>query len=276
MNKSLFPIAACSLLAACGTSGKPDSQIVAKGDGFEITVSELDQMLRSAPPVARDQVLPMRRAILLQLIDQKLLAQAAVDRKIDRRPEPMQLIEAARRGILAQAYIDAIVSSVAEPTDREVADFYAANPRLFADRDIIRINQVALTGDPAFLQAAGAAFDRGGLPALTAYLASKGRDASPSMMDVATTDLPTETADRLARLGKGAQLAFQAGGALHLGVIADIRDGARALDDSRAEIVSRIKFQRRMASAKAEADRLRRERDIKIIEPSLRGRGDRP
>lgn len=276
MNKSLFPVAACSLLAACGTSGTPDSQIVAKGNGFEITVSELDQLLRSAPAVTRDQVLPMRRAILAQLIDQKLLAQAAVDRKIDRQPEPMQLIEAAKRGILAQAYIDGIVSSVAEPTDREVADFYAANPRLFADRRIIQIDQVAVTGDPAILRAAGKAFDQGGLAGLTAYLASAGRDAAPSMMDVPTTDLPVATADRLARLGKGAQLAFQAGGALHLGVIAAIRGGALALEDSRPEIVARIKFQRRAASAKAEADRLRREHDIKIIEPSLRGRGDLP
>ena len=78
-------------------------------------------------------------------IDQELLVQGAIDRKLDRDPRTVQAIENARRQILAQAYVDRVIAP-AVASQKEVREFYQRNPALFAQRRIYRFQEISVEG----------------------------------------------------------------------------------------------------------------------------------
>src|SRR6267378_3403304 len=90
-NKLLFPsglIAIAIALSACGIADgkKAASQVAAKVNGGE------------------------------RIIDQELLVHRAIKAKLDRDSQVMQAIEAAKRQILARAYIDRAVTAASSET----------------------------------------------------------------------------------------------------------------------------------------------------------------
>ena len=128
-----------SFVAGCGESkDKPASQAAAKVNGDEVTVHQINTELQRAaggtiPQGANTEVASKR--ILEGLIDQTLLVQQAKEAKLDRDPQVLQLLEASRRQILAQAYIDRQAAAT-PPTQDEIKDFYAKNPDLFEKRRV--------------------------------------------------------------------------------------------------------------------------------------------
>jgi hypothetical protein len=54
----------------------------------------------------------VRKNVLDNLVNQQLLAAKAVENKLDRTPETLMAIEAAKREILARAYMETIVAAV--------------------------------------------------------------------------------------------------------------------------------------------------------------------
>jgi hypothetical protein len=60
------------------------------------------------------------RQIVQGLVDRQILLQAAHKEKLDRKPQVMQAIENAKMQILAQAYLQERVASVAKPTADEI------------------------------------------------------------------------------------------------------------------------------------------------------------
>jgi EpsD family peptidyl-prolyl cis-trans isomerase len=80
--------------------------------------------------------------VLEQLIAQQIAVQKAVDAKLDRDPEVLQALEAARREVLARAYLErqATVGAV-EPTPQEIDKYFADKPALFAKRRIYTLDE---------------------------------------------------------------------------------------------------------------------------------------
>ena len=150
-----MPVLALSLtlgLPACSTKDgkKPASQVAAKVNSEEISVHQINFVLgrSGAGAVSPEQAPKVRREILSKLVDQQLAVEQAVAKKLDRSPDVVMAIEAARRDILARAYVDQLASAVSKPTPEEAKKYYADHPQLFAQRRVYNIQELVLPTAP--------------------------------------------------------------------------------------------------------------------------------
>lgn len=139
-------------LIACGKGDgdkKPATQVAAKVGKEEISVHQINNVLeRTRQPLTPEQSKAASRQILEGLIDQELLVQQAAEKKLDRDPKVMQSIEAAKRELLARAYLDQVLSAAPPPTADEAKEFYGKHPELFSERRIYSINELILQPTP--------------------------------------------------------------------------------------------------------------------------------
>jgi EpsD family peptidyl-prolyl cis-trans isomerase len=136
LRTALLGLIATTLLAACGAkSEKTATQVAAKVNSGEISVHQINFVLQRAN-VKPEQQQAARGQALERLIDQELAVQKATEKKLDRSPEVLQQLEAAKREILQRAYLEGVVQDVPKPTEAEVKQYYAAHPELFSSRRI--------------------------------------------------------------------------------------------------------------------------------------------
>ena len=191
------------LLGACGEGGggKAATQVAAKVNKEEISVHQVNNALARVPNLSEAKSREAKQQILERLIDQELLVQKAVDRKLDRDPKVMQTIEAAKQQILAQAYLDQTTAAAIEkPTPEAIKAFYDQQPDLFKDRRVYRLNELVFSADAAQVEALKAeAAKNKSLQDITTWARTRNiRFAANSAIKPAE-QLPL---DYLARLGK--------------------------------------------------------------------------
>jgi EpsD family peptidyl-prolyl cis-trans isomerase len=142
-------------LTACGEEDKkkPASQVAAKVNKEEISVHQINAVLARAGNLSAEQTALASREVLEKLIDQELLVQKALEKKLDREPNIMQAIEAGRRQVLSQAYLEQATSSAAKPTAEEVKAYFEKHPELFSERRVYRLQEAAVAVGPDKLPA---------------------------------------------------------------------------------------------------------------------------
>ena len=152
MKGSLLIVAACLavMLAGCGGNkkDKPASQVAAKVNKEEISVHQINFVLQQQRGLKPEQADAASRQILERLIDQELAIQKAQELKVDRDPRVVQQLEAAKREIVARAYIEKVGESAPKPTPEEISKYYAEKPGLFKDRRIYSIQEIAIEAKP--------------------------------------------------------------------------------------------------------------------------------
>jgi len=253
---------------ACGKGKIPDQTIVT-GDSFEITLPELEQVLRAAPPVRREEVAPARRALLNALIGQKLLAEAADKEKLDERPEVVQQIAAARRAILANAYVRKIGKDDEKIPDSEILRYYEGHPGLFKDRLEFTVDEFALPLADARLSAYTKILNDRGFDALKSALAERMPDVAVVSRTLASSDLPAEIGNAAARLKPGSDVAYRTATALHLGRVVSVQPKPMPLESARDAIVGLIAQERRQTLVAAAVEDLKRTRHVRIVNADL-------
>jgi EpsD family peptidyl-prolyl cis-trans isomerase len=136
-------------LSGCNDKGekKAATQVVAKVNGDEISVHQINFVLGRAEGITTENAPRAKREILDKLIDQQLAVHQAEEEKLDRTPEVMQALDAARRDILARAYLKRLADSQAKPTAEEAKTFYTEHPELFAQRRVFNVQQLLVAGD---------------------------------------------------------------------------------------------------------------------------------
>ena len=159
MVKRLRAITMCTAVAfALGSCGKPDiskpfSLIGAQSGGETVSAARVknnqaqNESVMRAPSARPALPAPVRAA------DQELLAQEALQGRLDRDAQVAQAIEGARRQILAQAYVERTVPSAPRASPREIGKFYAENPALFRQRRLYRVLELVVVVAPAQLGA---------------------------------------------------------------------------------------------------------------------------
>ena len=142
---------AALLLSGCGKKEKTRvaTQVAARVNATEITVSQINAVLNRAPNVQPDAATAARHEILENLISQHLAIQAAVEQRLDRTPDVMQAIESARREVLANAYFRQFVSKQPRPSPRAVEAYFLENPPLFAQRRIFSLEEILIPSTEA-------------------------------------------------------------------------------------------------------------------------------
>jgi EpsD family peptidyl-prolyl cis-trans isomerase len=135
----------CLSLVACGAGDekKVASQVAVKVNADEITVHQVNAVLARAQDIAAEDPAQAKRAALERLIGQELARQQAIVKKLDRSPEVVQAIEAARAEILARAYLQQVGAGHASPTAEDVKKYYAEHPELFAERRLYALEEVS-------------------------------------------------------------------------------------------------------------------------------------
>ncbi|MBB5190810.1 EpsD family peptidyl-prolyl cis-trans isomerase [Silvimonas terrae] len=135
----ILALAVTAALSGCKNdtqANAPPSQVLARVNGDEITVNQLNYLLASQKSVD-DQT---RQRMLENLVTQDVLVQKAVEAKLDRDPRVLSSIEFSRRQILAQAMLSKEVGTPQPVTDADVQKFYAERPELFEKRNIYTLD----------------------------------------------------------------------------------------------------------------------------------------
>lgn len=202
------------LLAACGArSDKAATQVAAKVNKDEISVHQVNFMMQRQGAAAPGQEQQVSQEAVERLIDQQLALQKAEELKIDRDPQVMQAVDAARREIVARAYLERMGSGISKPTPQEIRQYYASKPQLFAQRRIYDLREVNIEAAPEQIQQLqhklATARNADDLSAMlrAAGLRHEGRQSS-----TAPESLPMVVVDRVAALGPGQSLVLTAPG----------------------------------------------------------------
>jgi hypothetical protein len=60
----------------------------------------------------------------------------------------VQTLEAARRQVLAQAYVEKVTAGAAKPTEAEIKEYFDKHPELFSERRIYRLQELSVQVTP--------------------------------------------------------------------------------------------------------------------------------
>ncbi|MDM7948596.1 EpsD family peptidyl-prolyl cis-trans isomerase [Hydrogenophaga sp.] len=135
-------------LSACGDSEAPKAatQVAVKVGSSEISIHQINQALARTPlnSSSKDEVQAARQATLERLIDQQLAVDQATELKLHRSPDVVAKLEAARREVLARAYLEQLSQSVTKASAEEVKQYYDSNPALFAERRIFNLQELRI------------------------------------------------------------------------------------------------------------------------------------
>lgn len=281
------PAAAALAVAVCvaglsscggwgGTGGK-SSQVAVKVNKDEITVLQVNEQLARLPGgVTPEQLDPATRRIIGSLVNQQLLVQQAIEHKLDRDPDVLGALEAARLNILAQAYVQRVISPQAKPTDEEVRKYYADNPALFSDRKVYRLQELSFDAAPeAEKQVEAVAGAMKSLKELAVYMREKKIPFAADIGVRKAEQLPMAHLAQIAQLKPGQVLVFPVGGN-HASAIEVLASELEPVDDKRAapEIEQYLANRKREELALVEVKRLRDAAKIEYVGDFTKYAGD--
>ena len=239
MCKRLVVLAGLALtLAACNSKHAQVSQVALKVNGDEISVHQVELVVqaRAAAATASLAASAVAQSTVAALVDQELAAQAARQQSLDRDPQVIQRLEAAKRSVLAQAFHERVGGRAVEPSSDEIDRYFDAHPELFAQRRLYQLQETTVGLAADRFDALKIALDGAATPAkMQDILARERLKASVRQLSISAEDLPLGVLPQLARLKDGESVTFpREGGARVLTVLASQaapigRDGARRL-----------------------------------------------
>ncbi|WP_422012398.1 EpsD family peptidyl-prolyl cis-trans isomerase [Roseateles sp.] len=205
-------VAAATLLAACGgDKGDKASQTAAKVNKEEITVHQINFVLQRQPGLKPEQAEAASRQVLERLIDQELAVQKAQEQKLDRDPRVVQQIEAAKREIIARAYVERIGESVSKPSNEEIAAYYNEKPALFKERRIYSLQELQIEAKPEQFDGIRAKLAASkSLNEFAEYLKSNDIRFAGNQAVRAAEQLPLANLDNIAKMKDGDSMISQA------------------------------------------------------------------
>jgi EpsD family peptidyl-prolyl cis-trans isomerase len=201
-------IAILLALVGCGKKeGEPKikTQVAAKVNSDEISVHQINFAMQRLGNVPEPQIKQANAQILEKLIDEQLLVQKAIEKKLDRDPRVVQAIETARRQLLSQAYMEQVLAAAPSGSDKDMKDFYAQKPELFGERRIYRFHEVTFQGKPELADQLGARVKAAKTIAeITTWLGEQKIGFNVSSATKAAEQLPLAVLPALHRMKDGA------------------------------------------------------------------------
>jgi len=132
------------LISGCGKKDVTSTQVVAKVDGEEISVHQVNAVLSKSVGVTPENLPNAKREILDRLIEQQIAINDATSKKLDRSPEVVAAIENAKREIIARSILDQIALAQPKPTDDDARQYFAEHPELFSQRRLFNLQEITL------------------------------------------------------------------------------------------------------------------------------------
>jgi len=193
------------------------TQVVAKVNNGEITVHQLNAALAQVPNVSPESAKSVSGPVLERLIDQELLVQQARAAGLDRNPQVVQAIEAAKRAVLAGAYVQQMTANIAKPNDHDIHEYFVQHPEYFSGRRVYAYRSVAIHATPdevhGIEQQLTATRD---VDAVVNYLRTNKLNFVVNSLSKATEQLPKEALTRFVGLKDGDSTLFVSPGGAEL------------------------------------------------------------
>jgi peptidyl-prolyl cis-trans isomerase C len=216
-------LVAAAGLSACGSKDKKAGQSLVRVDSEEITMLQINDELKRAGVQAGQQE-AASKPLLESLIDRQLVLAEAMRNKIDRTPEVMQAIERAKAQIIAQAYLQNIVSKTAKPSKAEIDDYFQKHPEFFTKRKEFDFKQLVFANKnfsdelKLFIDSAKS------LDEVAAWMDRHGVQYARGQTTRSTADLPQPAVAKLLELPEGELFLVNEGSNRVLNIITSIKD----------------------------------------------------
>ena len=219
MTNTRFLIAAILVpLIVGGCGGKDDAkvavQVAARVNSAEITVHQINHALARSRGVTPENASEAKREILDRLINQELAKRQAILKGLDRSPNVILDIEAAKSEVLARAYRDALVEYLPKPTAYEVEAYYRKHPELFAQRRIFSLDEINFVTDNDTAAEVRQQLSKSrSLKDVAVWLQSRGIAVTGNRSVRAAEQIPLEILPKLQSMKEGETQLFGAGAA---------------------------------------------------------------
>jgi EpsD family peptidyl-prolyl cis-trans isomerase len=243
-------------LPACGSKEKKAGQTLARVNGEEITILQINDELRRAD-VQADQQEAATKQLLESLIDRQLITEEAMRNKIHRTPEVVQAIERAKANIIEQAYLESIMNKIAKPTMDEINDYFLKHQEYFSQRKQYDIQQLIIaTKDISdelklFMDSANS------LDAVSAWMDKHDIRYTRSQVSRNSTDLPEQMLAKLKEMPKGQLFMVHEGKNSLLNSISNTKDSPVTVKNAMPQIEQYLIIKKSKEAVDAEILHLR-------------------
>ena len=272
-KKLVLPLMIAALVVGCGdkkegaaTAEKAPTQVAAKVNGTELTVHQVNFALQRIPNLDKDQTKAASLQVVRNLVDQEVLAQKALTDKLDRDPEVVQALEAARLQILAEAYMSRKLGAPVEPTANEVSDYFNAHPDMFAKRKVYRLQEISIKAPKDKQEAIRAQLAASKtLNDFAAWLKAEKLEAKVSQGVKPAEQIPLEMLSKLAAMPDGQAMIVNTPDGVLVIVLAGSQAQPVTLEQAKPAISRLLQQQARQKAAKAELDALKAAAKIEYV-----------
>ena len=228
-------LVAAVLLAGCNDKNdKAASQTAAKVNKEEITVHQINFVLQQQRGLKPEQADAASKQILERLIDQELALRKANDLKLDREPRVVQALEAAKRDIVARAYLEKASEAAPKPTPEDVKKYYNEKPALFKERRIYSLQEVTIEAKPEQIEDLRARLSAAkSINEFVDYLKANNIRFAANQVVRAAEQLPLTALDAFAKMKDGQAMLVPSATGAQVIVLASSR--SEPVDEARAK-----------------------------------------
>lgn len=256
-------VAVLPVLWSCESS-VPRGQIAAKVNGNEIAVEQLRHAVATST-AASGEAKPTPAQVMDAMIDEELLAQKALNLKLDRRPQVRAIIETMRTRILAQAYREVLAASERQDPDK-MKEFYRENPALFQQRRIYRLFELVIDAPGLDAEALQAQVSRARtLSDVGAFLKTRKIAFTLGGATKAAEDIPLELLPRLASMQDGQMAVLNTATAISVIHLVQSRDAPLSEEQAIPVIEKFLRAPEFIKLVAAELEKLRGSAQIEYV-----------
>jgi EpsD family peptidyl-prolyl cis-trans isomerase len=264
-RKLYLPFLIAALAAGCGdkkdeatTGQKSPAEAAARVNGIELTVNQVNYELQRIASDDAGQSQEARLQAVRNLVDQEVIAQKALADKLDRDSEVEQALGAARRQILADAYMSRKLGTPAVPSEAEVKAYFDAHPDLFAKRKIYRLQELSVKASPDRYEAIRAQLVASKtLNDFVAWLRAENLPMNAAQGVKAAEQLSEELLPKLAGMPNGQAMVMNSPDGLLIIVVADSQAQPVTLEQAGPAIVRMLQTKARQKAAGDELNTLK-------------------
>lgn len=257
------------MLTACGGEGgdkKVATQVAAKVNAGEVSVHQINQVMQRTNVTNPEQAKAASRQVLERLIDQELLVQQAMDKKLDRDPRTLQAIEAAKREVLSRAYLEQVSAAATKPIDSEIKAYYDEHPELFSERRIFNLRELAIQAGQDFMPKLQQYMaEPRNMQQVADWLNSENVRFTANAVTKPAEQLPLEMVKNIHQLKDGQVGIVRSGGTILLLEVAASRSAPVDEKTARPVIEQFLLNQRKTELAKTEVKSLREKAKIEYL-----------
>jgi EpsD family peptidyl-prolyl cis-trans isomerase len=261
---SLLLLVACNRDEGPKVTGKTAAVVNGQPVSEEIIKTEMEK-LGSVPS---DQAQLIGNKLLKSAIDQELLSQEAIKKKLDQEPDVQMRLAAARKAVLAQAELESMVANIATPTAEEVKTYFDAHPELFAQRKAYRLVNLTVDASPAKAGKIRELLAKStNLNDLVSALKAEGVAVSGQQVQKAAEEFPHEMLAKLNAMKNGQSLSFEQGGKLNLLVLQEASNAPVTLEQATQAINTYLVNESKRNKVEAGLNRIRSTAKIEYQPP---------